>query len=1610
MENSVENSDIFENSKKSKSLDVRTLYDEKSRVSVGEGNDGSIQDSRVSKRKRRSTLKNDWGGLGQVRKRRKRRKEVSLSSFEPVIKKSRKGLNAVVGGGGLNSGDLDSNKLGLKLNGSISHQKNLTKTDDGLVAVDGSSSLNNISQSLDDKVIAIPKRPRGFLGRRKLESNHVAKQAVGSASKRVTSLSTPSSKLTSDPITPIQSSVGKLKKILNAVKGNNSNRANSLSVIKGEEAKRVNRNRRKRQRSRIEKQIRAAIEPLVEHSADKCEDVQEDDEENLEQNAARMLSSRFDPSCTGFSGNNAESANGSSFSPWIDRQLKSSGANASEGPDTVSVGTFGRVLRPRSQYKHERFVRKRRHFYEICSRDLDVNWVVNKRIKVLWPLDNTWYFGLVKEYDPVTKMHHVKYDDRDEEWINLQNERFKLLLLPGEVPGKFVTKKSGLEGNRKDEDGDANVLDDNCTSSFMDSEPLISWLAQTARQVKSSPFGTVKKPKRPRASENISPPTSSENSAGTRKGFLSVDSSRTDMNKLSVSSVVLKRSVDGEITEKSTMRNKTCSSGRKIPYVYFRRRFHKRAQGSGNIIVENSALRSVTGSVSFLASIVDRLGALEEFDISLQSSTMEDSRCLNRDRTLLFEERVALSKLSVSPIKFGQVKLNSSLPRLRLLDLAFGPDWFWLYHTLLCQRGGLMIVWPNVHLEILVVDNVVGLKFLLFEGCLKEAVAFVCLILAAFPQPNGYDKILDLQLPVTSIRFKLSSLPDLGRQLVFVFYSFLELRSSKWLHLDGEFKHHCSVTKELPLTECTYANIKVLRSGGDQIPVTSFYEETVSLEASQKRSRQGIRHWECSSSSFDESLRRPSPFVLPFAATPFFLRLHLKRLMENNVASISSHDSMSLPEGGDCSPVEDSSDQSSEITLDNIGSSCIHSKVETDALSVSNDGDLIKSSQKSLNCEVNVAGTSVGCQDPGKNERDASFVQQSATDLAWNMTDYTIRGTNPTAPRSIGHRNRHHTVSSFGHRTKLWPDGREDFIHNGFVNGSRKPRTQVSYLLPFGDYEFGSKPRSHHRKGRPYKRVRNDNAKRTTDGSKSPQKYPESLSCDANVLVTIGDKGWRECGAHVVLESFDQKDWRLLVKFSGAARYSHEAHQFLQPGTTNRHTHAMMWKGGKDWILEFSDRSQWTLFKEMYEECYKRNIRAASVKNIPIPGVRLVEDSDDNAIEVPFVRSSPKYFRQFVTEVDMALDPSRILYDMDSDDEDWILKFRNSSDVNGSEVKEISEEMFERVMDMFEKVSYAEQRDEFTCDEIEDFMDGVGPMDVIKAIHEHWRQKRQRKGMPLIRQFQPPLWEWYQQQVKEWELKMHHFSFSNGCKEKAVPVERPPMFAFCLRPRGLEVSTNKGTKQRSQRRFPATGYNGSFYRDQDGLYTPGRKVNGIVSGEETFFSVHNHEPSDISPRLQPSMAFSPRDAKTGFLSIRSHGSDRNQYLKLQRQKSKKMRMLMSPNSSQMAGMGYNQTTTGNRNGVSRWNMGVPEWPTSKQYQPDGFQRQRAHQLGGEDLEEFRLRDASSAAQHASNMAKLKREKAQRLLRRADLALHKATVALMTAEAIKESEKDLIGDG
>jgi len=536
----------------------------------------------------------------------------------------------------------------------------------------------------------------------------------------------------------------------------------------------------------------------------------------------------------------------------------------------------------------------------------------------------------------------------------------------------------------------------------------------------------------------------------------------------------------------------------------------------------------------------------------------------------------------------------------------------------------------------------------------------------------------------------------------------------------------------------------------------------------------------------DEKLGKLPSFALSFAAAPtFFLSLHLKLLMEHSIPPSSFGDldpvslmdfsdhalsegrnlgllSMGKPDLESCSNLHLGVSVLSDHAA-GVGAEAYHSSqaspgndanirlekgktqlTEPDHRGLSeqplNVNGQLSPVEVRLECSASTGLTiEIPSVDPIEGDANGVPNSQCSPKSGLDISDCAMHSPSPTASRNIWHLSRVGGSSSSVNLSPTWPDGKQDILRNGFGNGPKKPRTQVSYSLPFGGHDYNTKYKFHHAKGFPHKRIRRASEKKTSEAFTTSQRSVELLSCDANVLLTVGDRGWRECGAKVVLELVDHSEWRLAIKICGDTKYSYKAHQFLQPGTTNRYTHAMMWKGGKDWILEFADRSQWAMFKEMHEECYNRNFRAASVKNIPIPGVRLVEETDDNVAEVPFVRPSPKYHRQLETDVDIATDPGRVLYDMDSDDEQWVAKHR-ASDSNVISYRDISDEMFERTMDVFEKVAYAKQRDHLSSDELEELAE-LGSIEAIRIIHEHWREKRLKKGMPLIRHLQvSPRW------------------------------------------------------------------------------------------------------------------------------------------------------------------------------------------------------------------------------------------------------------------------------
>ncbi|XP_011081867.1 uncharacterized protein LOC105164793 [Sesamum indicum] len=1711
MESSTKKSGGVEIPKRNRCLDIESLYE--SRVSkLGESK------KKVSGQKDHEDVKE---------KKRKSRKEAPLSCFEPDAKKSRKeDVNGV------------KSKLGF-----------------GQKSSGRSKGLHGVSLTLGDtgNTFNIPKRPRGSLGWKKLVSDQVSaslklpnsvdgggafkdeviksEDEAGASSEagpsdrlvRLVTLSTDDNgALNSKSVGKFSGSKSKSRQKADSKSTVNSSSSNvKLKRKAGDEVKEYRNGRsgsvqhtvkeynvvvnngdmspKKRQiKSRKKKDLVGGVdgseasmkksEPSVGSSVsgslfiDFLED-DEYDEENLEQNAARMLSSRFDPSCTGFSAMRkssvSQTADGFSFQVSSARDTLRRQPH-SLGGESAAAYDRSRTLRPRREDKGKGMSRKRRHFYEIRPRDLEPYWVLNRRIKIFWPLDESWYYGLVNDYHSESKLHHIKYDDRDEEWVNLQEEKFKLLLLPSEFPGKTKSRKRSTRG--KDLHKGQTVQpadDDSCTGNHLDLEPIASWLASQSQRVKSS--------KRQRTSQQHMPLGSSLSSERADNSNSDVADSKITRNKSDYESTsvdnIAARGTDGE-----TLQGAASSSQRVKHVVYVRKKYHKRNEG-GSFVSKDIKACDITPQI---VSPPD--------PVMISFPTNKEGKfyngCVDSEQLWSFDDKGKL-RLNDVLLESKQFTFEIRLPVLPCLEFSRGTEVLWLLHDIfMLQYGVLVTTSAAVILEILLIDSNLGLRFLLFEGCLKQAVAFVFLILIGFSESNeSWDG--DMKLPVTSIRFQLSSVHDLRKQHVFAFYCFSRLQNSKWLHLESKILQHCLLVKQLPLSECTFDNIKELECWSIRQCKQRAGLKLSSSEGFKKKLVTGILpmsapgeacNTRMSQSAFTLAAKpgKVPQFALSFCAAPtFFLTLHLQLLMEHSFAwfNLQHEDalcSLENSENGDQLVAECSQLEASSVAVQDVPAEPEIRKMDAEALTFQG----LKSCQQDLGMDIILASNTVENTNSseelqkGKSDNDGtacclkefteitpeviaqphqyepmkevdeqivlsapvsvtsatcnprsdstsggmtveipslehvnvhfdgkSCISRQTSCGVWNIHDGFVHNPNPTGSRSSLQRGRSSSIySPLGHHSPVWPDGNPNLVSSGLSNGPKKPRTQVQYTLPFVGYDFSAKQKMQNLRSLPCKRIRRASLKRTSDGSVNNQKNLELLTCVANILVTHGDKGWRECGANIVLEHADHNEWRLAVKLSGVTKYSYKVKHILQPGSTNRYSHAMMWKGGKDWVLEFPDRNQWILFKEMHEECYNRNIRAASVKNIPIPGVRLVEENDDYGAEVPFVRNPARYIRQVQTDVEMAMDPSRILYDMDSDDEQWLMSKKNSTEKH--KYDEISEEVLEKAIDIFEKVSYAKLRNNFTDAEIEELLTGIGSAQAAKVIYEHWGQKRKKFGMPLIRHLQPPLWERYQQRLKEWErtAARGNCAFSVGSQEKVTPPEKPPMFAFCLRPRGLDVP-NKGSKQRSHRKFSVSGPHQSSTGYQDSLLVFGRRSNGNAFGDEkTLYASNMHDPSDVSPSFQASSTvFSPRDA---HFSLSTNVSEWKGKPKVYKNKPRKLGSYHAFHSQQL--ISHNQRTTGNKNGVQQWNMGLPELPSQRHYYFGAQYGQGVEQLNGSDLHEFRLRDASGAAQNALNLAKLKREKAQRLLYRADLAIHKAVVALMTAEAMKDSAENSNG--
>ncbi|KAL1201436.1 hypothetical protein V5N11_002642 [Cardamine amara subsp. amara] len=249
----------------------------------------------------------------------------------------------------------------------------------------------------------------------------------------------------------------------------------------------------------------------------------------------------------------------------------------------------------------------------------------------------------------------------------------------------------------------------------------------------------------------------------------------------------------------------------------------------------------------------------------------------------------------------------------------------------------------------------------------------------------------------------------------------------------------------------------------------------------------------------------------------------------------------------------------------------------------------------------------------------------------------------------------------------------------------------------------------------------------------------DSLCCSANILMIYSDRCTREEGFSVMLESSSSKEWFLVIKKDGGIRYSHKPQRTMRPCSCNRITNDIVWIGGENWKLEFCDRQDWIGFKDIYKECYERNILEQNGKVIPIPGVREVcgyaEDMDDFP---SFSRPVP-YISVNEDEVSRAMARSIAIYDMDSEDEEWLeRKNREMLGEENDQFQQLQLKTFELMIDGFEKYHFHSPADDLLDKKAATIasLSHLGRQEVVEAVHDYWLRKRKQRKASLLRVFQ----------------------------------------------------------------------------------------------------------------------------------------------------------------------------------------------------------------------------------------------------------------------------------
>ncbi|XP_052184626.1 uncharacterized protein LOC127796506 [Diospyros lotus] len=244
-----------------------------------------------------------------------------------------------------------------------------------------------------------------------------------------------------------------------------------------------------------------------------------------------------------------------------------------------------------------------------------------------------------------------------------------------------------------------------------------------------------------------------------------------------------------------------------------------------------------------------------------------------------------------------------------------------------------------------------------------------------------------------------------------------------------------------------------------------------------------------------------------------------------------------------------------------------------------------------------------------------------------------------------------------------------------------------------------------------------------------------SKCCFANILVIESDTCYRVKGGTVKLEVSSSKQWFLAIMKDGITRFKFAAKKFMRPCSSNRMTHDIIWtEDNNNWKLEFPDRQDWLIFKELYRECFDRNVQAATAEFIPVPGVYEVSSYADS-YRVPFKRPD-SYISVKDDELSRALAKTTSNYDMDSEDEEWLRKYNSEFPAKNGQCGHVSEESFELMIDTFEKAIYHCPDDLSNEKAAVNVCSNLERKEVVEAVYSYWIKKRKQKHSALVRVFQ----------------------------------------------------------------------------------------------------------------------------------------------------------------------------------------------------------------------------------------------------------------------------------